>query len=155
MKKYLIFLLYALFAVSCLESNLDDLPEFDEAEFLDLDMEFRFEKKNANNVPVMQVVSIPCTINIDKDNGLISVVPSLPNATGDFTAEIRESVSLSKIIVYAQISRAAKVHPIDNAPKLGTFGNWTKENKYEVVAANGDKKVWTIKIEPWKVVDNS
>lgn len=44
------------------------------------------------------------------------------------------------------ISTAARIFPIEGSPVLGTPGDWSKENKYEVMAVDGTKKIWTIKV---------
>ena len=51
--------------------------------------------------------------------------------------------------VAVTISTAATIKPINGAPKLGVPGDWTKDNQYEVTAADGTKKVWTIVVEPY------
>ena len=52
-------------------------------------------------------------------------------------------------MVAVTISTAATIKPINGAPKLGVPGDWTKDNQYEVTAADGTKKVWTIVVEPY------
>ena len=36
--------------------------------------------------------------------------------------------------------------PLDGSPKLGAPGDWTSERRYSVMAANGTKKTWTVKV---------
>ena len=52
-------------------------------------------------------------------------------------------------MVAVTISTAAIIKPIGDAPKLGVPGDWTKDNQYEVTAADGTKKTWTIVVEPY------
>lgn len=46
----------------------------------------------------------------------------------------------------ASISTAARLTPLDGAPKLGVPGDWSKPNKYLVTAASGAQKEWTIEV---------
>lgn len=46
----------------------------------------------------------------------------------------------------ASISTAAKIIPIGDAPVLGKWGDFSKERKYKVVAADGKTNIeYTIK----------
>ena len=70
--------------------------------------------------------------------------------TGNLPADQVSAFTTSKVVIAVTISTAAVIKPIDGAPTLGVPGDWSKPNKYEVMAANGDKKVWTIVVEPYQ-----
>ncbi|MDE7236705.1 MAG: hypothetical protein K2N66_02660, partial [Paramuribaculum sp.] len=53
----------------------------------------------------------------------------------------------SELVVVLNISTAAVIEPLDGAPALGVPGDWSKPNKYQITAANGKKKVWTVTLE--------
>ena len=55
----------------------------------------------------------------------------------------------SNVVVAVTISTAATIKPINGAPKLGVPGDWSKDNQYEVTAADGTKKTWTIVVEDY------
>lgn len=48
--------------------------------------------------------------------------------------------------MYMDISTAAKVIPLRDSPNLGDPIDLTKEHQYQVTAANGSSKVWSIKV---------
>ena len=70
--------------------------------------------------------------------------------TNNIPADERPNFTESKAVVAVTISTAATIKPIGDAPKLGVPGDWTKDNQYEVTAADGTKKVWTIVVEPYQ-----
>ena len=51
------------------------------------------------------------------------------------------------MVVYVTISTAATMKPINGAPELGVPADWTADHQYEVTAADGTKKTWTIVVE--------
>ena len=69
--------------------------------------------------------------------------------TGNIPEAERGNFTESKAVVAVTISTAATIKPINGAPKLGVPGDWTKDNQYEVTAADGTKKTWTIVVEPY------
>ena len=86
------------------------------------------------------------TNDIDSDNGIATAVFTIPAAGGKFTEAERAKVSLNNLVVYVNISTAARVTPLDGSPKFGVPADWTQEHKYSVMAADGTKKIWTIKV---------
>ena len=44
------------------------------------------------------------------------------------------------------VATAARVTPLDGSPKFGVPADWTREHKYSVMAADGTKKIWTVKV---------
>ena len=72
--------------------------------------------------------------------------PDIPAAGGKFTEAERAKVSLSNLVVYVNVSTAARVTPLDGSPKFGVPADWTREHKYSVMAADGTKKIWTVKV---------
>ncbi|MCS2665428.1 hypothetical protein NXV45_17015 [Phocaeicola vulgatus] len=44
------------------------------------------------------------------------------------------------------VSTAARITPIEGSAALGSPDDWSTERKFSVKAANGNTKIWTIKI---------
>ena len=138
MKKLIntVLLLFLIGTVSsCLKSGLDDLEAYNEAEITNLNFEYRWWDEAKNQMAVK-------TLNIEKqisqDDNLI---------TCKLTDAVRQNVSLSNLIAYMDLSTAARITPLNGAPKLGNPGDFSaKEFKYQVTAADGTKREWTIKI---------
>ena len=86
------------------------------------------------------------TNNIDSEHGVATAVFTIPAAGGKFTEAERAKVSLSNLVVYVNVSTAARVTPLDGSPKFGVPADWTREHKYSVMAADGTKKIWTVKV---------
>ena len=68
--------------------------------------------------------------------------------TDNIPAEKRADFEKSAVVILT-ISTAATAKPVGDAPVLGTPGDWTKDNQYDIVAADGTTKRWTIHIEPY------
>lgn len=77
---------------------------------------------------------------------MVTAVVRVPDASGEFTESVRSSVSQSRLWGQVTVSTAARITPVDGSGKLGTPDDWTKERKFEVQAADGTVKVWTIRV---------
>ena len=151
MKKY--FYLIAAFFVavlstSCLESGLEELDEYSGCDILNGNVYWRYYgdgKIPASGEQEVKQVYLAASRTADNENGIYTikyVTTNIPEAErGNFTE--------SKAVVAVTISTAATIKPIGDAPKLGVPGDWTKDNQYEVTAADGTKKTWTIVVEPY------
>ncbi len=60
-----------------------------------------------------------------------------------FQEQIAES-GLSRLWVYVSISDAATVEPLDDAPTLGTPGDYTQDRYYRVTAADGSSTEYVL-----------
>lgn len=153
MKKY-IYILIAIVATtmtSCLKSDLEDLPEFEENDITSVQrVEYRFISEDVSNASGQKIVKFVnlrvVSPSIDKDNKTATFQVTVPAANTSFTATEREKVSLSNLAVIVNLSTAARIFPIGDAPKLGAPGDWSKPNKYRVEAANGNVAEWTIEV---------
>ncbi len=147
MKKLInaILLIFLMCTVSsCLKSGLDDLETYNEAEITNLNFEYRWWDE-ANNQ--MAVKPLNTEKQILKDESLLTCKVTVPGASGSFTEAIRQSISLSSLIAYMELSTAARIAPMNGAPKLGNPGDFSaKEFKYLVTAADGSQREWTIRI---------
>ena len=151
MKKYL-YLIAAMFmavlSTSCLESGLDELDEYSGCDITNGNVYWRYYgdgKIPASGEQQVKQVYLAASRTQDVENCVYTiryVTSNIPEAErGNFTE--------SKAVVAVTISTAATIKPINGAPKLGVPGDWTKDNQYEVTAADGTKKVWTIVVEPY------
>lgn len=137
----------------CLKSGLDDLPAFDEANIENFTFEYRWLVKNGD-YDQLRVYPMDVNSTVDEISNTVNCVITVPSATDtganpkdDFPTEIRNQVSLSSLVGYANISTAATMSPIDNAPKLGEMGDYSVSPlMYKVVAADGTVKEWTLNI---------
>lgn len=145
----------SLLFVSCLKSGLEDLPAFEEVEITHFNLEHRYIAKNTNGIE--QLVSKTLTngdLVIDADNGTITVNPTIPGASSNFSQEERKKITLANIVVYTKLSPAASIAPLEGAPQLGVPGDFSVPRKYKVTAADGKTtKVWTITIGNLPVIN--
>lgn len=153
MKIYIKILLLSIitcFASSCLEAGLEDLPEFEENSIVGVQgVKFRFisdETSNASEQNIVKYVQLGKSAEINEENAYIRVKVTVPTVSSNFPESARQECTLNNICVMVSLSTAARIFPIGNAPVLGTPSDWSKPNKYQVVAANGDKREWTIEI---------
>ena len=152
MKKYF-YLIAALFvavlSTSCLESGLEELDEYSGCDITNGNVYWRYYgegKIPASGEQEVKQVYLAASRTQDVEN----CVYTIRYVTGNIPEAERGNFTESKAVVAVTISTAATIKPIGDAPKLGVPGDWTKDNQYEVTAADGTKKVWTILVEPYQ-----
>ena len=154
MKKYLSialsFLLAMVVCTGCLKHGLDDLETFDGADIQSIQgVYYRFTTEQmdpagqTNQVRQVQLSVGNRVVEAGETSGVASI-DARPSSS--FPADQLDKISASNLVVVLNLSTAATVHPMDGAPKLGVPGDWSKPNKYRVVAANGDSKEWTVTV---------
>ena len=151
MKKYF-YLIAAMFvavlSTSCLESGLDELDEYSGCDITNGNVYWRYYgegKIPASGEQEVKQVYLAAARTADNENGVYTI----RYTTSNIPEAERANLTESKAVVALTISTAATIKPINGAPKLGVPGDWTKDNQYEVTAADGTKKVWTIVVEPY------
>jgi len=143
---FIVFFFAVAFS-SCLESDLPELPLYEGSEITLVNVEHRYNGSQImNGQPIVAYQKLNVAQQINKETGIINVQITVPNPTGQFTAEERAKVKQTHLWFYVNLSTAATVKPVDGTPKLGDPTDATKPLKYEVTAANGTKKVWTINV---------
>jgi len=161
--KFLIIALIAMVFTSCLTSGLEELPAFEDAEIVNVFIEHRYEESgdewvDGANIVKFQRLDLSSTIITSEESGAqndsIVIVPSVPKPSGSFDTEERQNVSLDNMVVYVNISTAAKIMPLDGAPVLGTPGDFTQPRKYRVTAADGKNfRDWIVVIKPLPAIN--
>ena len=152
MKKYFnifVTMLLALFTTSCLENGLEDLDSYDGCDITSGEIYWRYYGTDVipgSGETQVKQVRLARAVEQDADNNTFYI----RYVTGNLPADQVSAFTPSKVVIAVTISTAAVIKPIDGAPTLGVPGDWSKPNKYEVTAANGDKKVWTIVVEPYE-----
>lgn len=144
--KYLPVLLISLLFTSCLESGLDELPAYSDAEITNMRFEYRWVDKS-NTYDKMQVVQLLCDATIDQATNTVNCIVSVPAANNQFSETERSNVTATNIVGYADISPAAVMAAVSGSTTLGIPGDFSKANQYQVEAADGESvKVWTITV---------
>jgi hypothetical protein len=155
--KFLIFAIGALFSfTSCLKSGLEELPAFEDTEIANIFFEHRYldpNEKWTDGSSVVQFQRLDVTKEIKTNEAAsedsVIVTLSIPMASGSFTSEERQKVTLENIVCFMNISTAAKIAPLDGAPVLGKPGDFTSPRKYKITAADGiTSRIWVIKVNP-------
>ena len=136
MKKISLSTLKWVFLLICMPlltaCSWEDLPSYEEAEISAVQLYHRWastDKDPITGEPVVKEKRLNCQ-----------------SAGGDFTEEVRNQVTQSKLWGQVTVSTAARITPVEGTANLGTPDDWTKERKFSVKAANGNTKIWTIKI---------
>lgn len=145
MKKILVITSLALFIItslsSCLKRGLDDLPAFTDANIDRFDFEYRWDDNGT-----FRVVRFNTNVPVVSGKNL-SVTTIVPNAGGSFTEAIRNGITVSNIVGMCNISTAATIVPVSNAPELGIPGDFSVPVTYEVIAADGIvKNTWILNV---------
>lgn len=142
---------------SCLKAGLDEnLPKFKDALITDVFMEYRFEDPTATSggSPVVRIVNLNVTGKQFKrvedtpgaatDSVIFNV--QVPGASGSFTTTEREKVNLTNLVFMSNISTAATMSAIEGAPRPGVPGDFSQARKYQVKAADGSVRIWTVRV---------
>ncbi|MDE6049699.1 MAG: DUF5018 domain-containing protein [Paramuribaculum sp.] len=147
MKRYIIPFLALLSMVcftSCLTSGIDDPEEeFDGADITGGQIYYRWIDAAGN----VQQKRIARAIDIDDEEQVFTILYAIGSTLDEQQSQDFET--LKKVVVTLDISTAAVIKPLGESPKLGIPGDWSKPNQYEVTAANGTKKVWTVAVEDY------
>ena len=139
----------AVLSTSCLESGLEELDEYSGCDITNGNVYWRYYgegKIPASGEQEVKQVYLAASRTQDVEN----CVYTIRYVTGNIPEAERGNFTESKAVVAVTISTAATIKPIGDAPKLGVPGDWTKDNQYEVTAADGTKKTWTIVVEPYQ-----
>lgn len=145
---YNLFLLFSLLSFSsCLDSNLDDLPEYEEADITSVSaVRYRYitdQKSPASGENIVEELDISYTSAINNDRGEIKINAKIPT---DFPKDQINNLSKSNLLVAVTLSTAARLIPVEGSPRLGVPADWSKANKYIVTSASGKQKEWTIEV---------
>ena len=154
MKKYF-YMIAALFvaviSTSCLNSNLEDLEEYSECDIKSGEVYWRFID-TTEKIPASGEYRVK---QVQMQRGSQQFWDELENTlkiryvTGRIPAEEIDNFTEEKMVVVVTISTAATIKPIGDAPEFGNPGDWRKNHQYEVTAADGTKKTWTIIVEDY------
>ena len=139
-----------LLCIPMLSSCWEELPSYEDAEITKVGFYHRFlgpDKDPVTNEPIVIEKELSCSSDINSGSAKVDVDITIPEANGNFTESERNKVSINKLWGYVNISTAAKIEPIEGAPKLGTPGDWSVPRKYKVTAADGTEKIWTITVK--------
>ena len=151
MKKFLNILAAMLLAVvstSCLEHDLEELDLHSGCDVTNGNVYYRYisdEVHPGTGANKVKQIYLAAARTQDLENCVYTiryVTTNIPEAQ-------RGNFKESEAVVEVTISTAATIKPIGDAPKLGVPGDWTADHQYEVTAADGTKKTWTIVVEPY------
>ena len=132
---------------SCLKKDLPVLPLWDANAITLVNIEHRFNGTGViNSQPVVAYQKLVATNQINNETATINLQVKVPDPSGQFTAEEKTKVSQSHLWIYMNISTAATIAPLEGTAKPGDAADLTKSLKYEVTAANGTKRVWTVNV---------
>lgn len=143
----ILLMLFSIFLSSCLDGNLEELPEYDDADITSVStVQYRYitdEKHPASGENVVKEVELHYNADIDKDKGIVKIDVTIPS---DISLDIVKNISKENLLIAVSLSTAARLFPIGDSPKLGVPGNWSKVNSYMIVSASGIKKDWKIEV---------
>ena len=142
-------LLLAVVATSCLENGLEELDTYTDCDITSGEIYWRYYGTDVipgSGETQVKQVRLARAVEANKETNTFYI----RYVTGNLPADQVSAFTTSKVVIAVTISTAAIIKPVDGSPTLGVPGDWSKPNKYEVMAANGDKKVWTIVVEPYQ-----
>ena len=133
---------------SCLKSDLPELPLWEGNGIDHIYVEYRFNTDQLfYGEPVVGYQRLVTSdVVVDSVHNTIRLKIAVPNAAGTFTAEDRDAVSQNHLWVYMDVPTGATVAPVAPTPAPGYATDLTKPQTYEVTAANGDTRRWTVEV---------
>lgn len=146
-KTILSSLVLALACTSCLEYDLKELDTFKGADISSTFVYHRYVDasytSSLSGANAIKQAALNVTNDIDAEAGTCVITAVVPS---NFPASEVSKVNTSLLVVAVQISAAAVIAPVGDAPALGTPADWSSPHKYVVTAANGDTKEWTVSV---------
>lgn len=154
MKKILfLFSLVMLSMTSCLKHDLEEMESSDLCDLANVEFEYRWTEEivdaegNPTGVHELQYKVLEVEKTKDETNHKYDLKISVPLPDATFTKEIRDQVSLDKIVGLFTVSTASRVEPLNGAPVLGKVGDFSNGPfTYRVIAASGTYTDWVINI---------
>ena len=151
MKNYIKIVAVLFLAVccsSCLEMGLEDLETYEGDEITSIQgVYYRYyttDKIEASGEYEVKQISMSVSNSVQNvDAGTWSFNVTTPT---NLPSSEQGKVNADNLVVVVNLSTAAVIEPIGDAPKLGLPGNWSKSNQYKVTAANGKSKTWTLNL---------
>lgn len=149
-----IFLIMTLLT-SCLKKDLPNYPLWDGNYINNVYVEYRWQDTTQlyNGQPVVAYQKLKVTQTIDSTNNTINVTLTVPAANGSFTAAQRANVNLRNLWIYFDISNSATLKAVGKTPAPGDSANLSQPLTYEVTAANGQKRTWTVIVAPLPIIN--
>ncbi len=130
---------------SCLKKGLPEYPEWDGTNIDNVYVEYRYNgPEQFGGQPIVVIKKLDVVKTVDEPNSTLKLTITVPAASGSFNAAERAKVLQNNLWLYMDISTAATIKPVAGSSKLGDPTNLTVPQQYEVTAANGSKKTWTI-----------
>ncbi len=150
----IILLIMTLFS-SCLKKDLPNYPLWDGNYIDNVYVEYRWQDttQTYNGQPVVAYQKLNVAQTIDSVNNTINITLTVPAANGSFTSAQRAKVRLSHLWIYFDISNSATIKGIGKTPAPGDSANLSQPLTYEVTAANGQKRTWTVNIAPLPIIN--
>lgn len=147
-------LMLAVFSTSCLDSNLEDLGLLSDCEITGVETHYRYIDENSKipasgepKVIQIRTAAYDRTYVTDKDDPTKGVC-TIKYANSRIPADQLPNFKQSELVMTVTISTGATIRPIGDSPKLGVVADWTVPHDYEVIAADGTVKTWTIIAQP-------
>jgi len=143
----------AVLGTSCLKDDLSGKYNSSLAEMTDFRLFFKWQDTTVDQrgTPkevtriLIKVVQLNYTKKVDANAGTLQITPAFGV---DFPAKYRSTTSTKRLWGVAYISPAAIISPLNGSPALGTPGDFSKPVAYEIMAASGNKKMWTVTVAP-------
>lgn len=149
MKRYIFSFLAAVVSMVCLSGclthGIDDPDDvYDGADITSLQGVYYRYKVTSDGETVVRQITLARAASIDTEENTMQIQCQAPT---NFPEDQLANLKASELVVVLNISTASIIEPLDGSAVLGQPGDWSKPNKYQITAANGKKKVWTVTLE--------
>jgi hypothetical protein len=143
---------WAVLTTSCLKTDLPQLQDSKLDSISTVNFEYRWVDTIKVGLADPQVVSHVAALDNQSvfSHDTIYCTPSFP---GSFPSTQKAKVKLNRLWAYFTIPDAAVVTPIDNAPKLGTPGDFSHPVSYKVTAASGASRIYVVVVASLPIVN--
>ena len=148
--KWLLMLVCLPLLTAC---GWEDLPAYEDADIVGVQFYYRWASSDKDPItgePIVKEQRLGVQQSINADAGTVEVQISVPAANDNtgFTEQVRSEITGNPLWAQVTLSTAARLTPIGDSKPLGTPDNWSQgaSHSYEVMAADGSKKTWTITV---------
>lgn len=132
---------------SCLKSHLETLDTYKGNDITGAFVYYRYIDQSttipASGQNAVKQTALKVVKDINAESKTCDLTVSIPSS---FPAAEVANVSAGALVVALNVSTAAVVTPVGDAPKLGVPADWSKPHQYEIMAADGNAVKWTITV---------
>jgi len=149
---YLILVAILITVTSCLSYDLPSVESSSQKDISNFGFNYRYLdtiiNTDAHADTLVEVAIVWITSGMTISNDTIYMTPQIPSSSQLPTDQL-PYLNINNIWAFADISDGATIESVENAPKIGTRGDYSMPVSYKVTAGDGTSKIWVIVTKPF------